>query len=63
MNEYNGKYFYEVVKEANYIKLLGPLDTIYFAKGSTNYAFLEVINNQVLRVFTENEILVTDKVL
>ncbi|HXN74973.1 MAG TPA: hypothetical protein VN855_00590 [Candidatus Acidoferrum sp.] len=67
---YLGKYFYEIVKSGNHTKLYGPLRGIYYANPanlqddlSNEYKFVQIYNGSPIVTFTENEILVTDKLL
>lgn len=66
---YQGKYFYEIVRSSvsSQLVLVGPIDTIRYiskeAPGYKDFRFAQVINGNIVAVFKENEILVTDKVL
>lgn len=68
---YEGKYFYEIIKPisgrwAGYIQLAGPFDNIYYAShinGESKYKFVQVIDGKPVQAFTEEEILVTDRIL
>ncbi len=63
---YEGKYFYEVVKDADHIKLLGPFDNIYFTNPCPNedgYKYLQVVDGIPKQAFKDEEILVTDRKL
>lgn len=72
---YENKFFYEVVKPKTVngtIQLFGPHDNILYTNPVKNsegeepnpiYKFVQVIDGRVVQAFTENEILVTDRVL
>lgn len=61
---YLGKYFYEIVKAKGHSKLYGPLKGINYVSGdSVNYKFVQIYNSKPVATFTDNEILVTDKLL
>jgi hypothetical protein len=65
---YNNKFFYEVVKYDDYIKLIGPFDNIRYAVDAdtgeeTYYKFVQIIDGMPVQVFTEEQILVTERKL
>ena len=67
-SEYEGKFFYEVLKgfSKDQITLIGPLETIRFVTPETansEYKYAEVVEGVIRRVFSEDQILVTNRKL
>lgn len=65
---YEGKYFYEIVRrEDDEITLVGPFDNIFYASVAgqemTGKHFVQVIDGIPRQFFTEDEILVIDRIL
>lgn len=64
---YDGKFFYEVLKYPDHIRLVGPLENIYYTVpaifAKSGFAFVQVMDAQVDRMFFESEILVIDKII
>ncbi len=68
---YEGKFFYEIVKPAaGGIQLFGPFDNIYYVNDKielppewSGAKFVQVVDGIPTVVFTEKEILITNRVL
>lgn len=59
---YEGQYFYEIVKDVDCIKLLGPFDNIYYSSG-TEHKYVQVIDGLPRQTFNDEDILVLDRKL
>jgi hypothetical protein len=64
---YKGKYFYRIERKADHIKFFGPLTNIRYLVPDyykdSSHKFTEVIDGILVQTFTEDEILVTDKII
>jgi hypothetical protein len=68
---YEGKFFYEIVKDdAGQIKLFGPYENIYYCHSTSpknpdekEYGFIQVIDGSPVQTYTKDEILVTNRLL
>lgn len=69
---YEGKFFYEIVKNSfDRVTLFGPFDNIryltyldhYDGTDKEKYKFCQVVDGKIVETFTEDQILVTDRKL